>query len=101
MHKEIKSHHKEEITVHKALINVVDEVYAQMPSIDEDILDLPVSQKLNKVKERVQYPQQQNLSGEAKAHSALRGKGVATTNCCHRGGTKTWTCVHSIFIGGG
>jgi hypothetical protein len=101
MHTKIKSHHKVEITVHKALINVVDEVYAQMPSIDEDISDLPVPQKLNKVKERVQCPQQQNLSGEAKAHSPLRGKRVATTNCCRRGGTKTWTCVHNIFLGGG
>jgi hypothetical protein len=52
-HKEIKELHIMEVSAHTLLINGVDEVYAQVPSTTEYILDLPATHKLTKVNERV------------------------------------------------
>jgi hypothetical protein len=73
-HNEIKSSHEGEIIAHKALISVVDKVYVQVSSTTKDIPDLPAPRKPRKVKERVQYLQQQKLELQGKLKHAPHSK---------------------------
>jgi hypothetical protein len=73
-HNEIKAIHEGEIIAHKALISVVDKFYVQVSSTTKDIPDLPAPQKTIKVKERVQYLQQQNLELQEKLKHSPHSK---------------------------
>jgi hypothetical protein len=41
MHKSIQEYHEAEVVAHTLLINVMEEVYAQVPSMTEETFDLP------------------------------------------------------------